>query len=103
MRTLHTIVLLAGFATLALAQVQVRTLPQEAARAQLRFLYDTTVAIDGKERRLAPGAQIRDQENRIVVPSAVAGTVTVKYLADPDGALRQVWILTADEAAQKSP
>jgi hypothetical protein len=103
MRILPALVLLAGFASQAAAQIQVRALPQEAARAQLRFLYDTTVALDGKERKLAPGAQIRDDSNRVVVPSAVLGTVTVKYLADPDGALRQVWILTAEEAAQKSP
>ncbi|HEX9395229.1 MAG TPA: hypothetical protein VF943_00670 [Burkholderiales bacterium] len=103
MRYLLAFVLLAGLAAQATAQIQVRTLPTEAARAQLRFLYDTTVSLDGKERKLAPGAQIRDDSNRVVVPSAVLGTVTVKYLADPDGALRQVWILTADEAAQKQP
>jgi hypothetical protein len=101
-RSLLGLALLAvAWSHLALAQVQVRTLPKEAARAQLRYLHDTTVALDGKERRLAPGAQIRDTENRVVVPSSVLGTVTVKYLADPDGALRQVWILTPDEAAQK--
>src|SRR5262245_35825123 len=93
--------LLAAAAFAASAQVQVRSLPTEAKRAEMKYLYDVTVALDGKERRLAPGAQIRNAENRIVVPSAVLGTVTVKYLADDDGALRQVWILTADEAAQK--
>src|SRR5262245_11926781 len=93
--------LLAATAFTAAAQVQVRTLPAEAKRADMKYLHDVTVALDGKERRLAPGAQIRDAENRIVVPSAVLGTVKVKFLANDDGSLRQVWILTADEAAQK--
>jgi len=35
-----------------------------------------------------------------VMPSRVAGTVLVKVRLDPDGSLRQVWILTPEEAAQ---
>ena len=75
--------------------------PKDAQRAQMRHLYDMTLSLDGKERKLAPGAQIRDTSNRMVVPSAVAGPVLVKYRLDPDGSLRQVWILTPEEAAQK--
>ena len=99
MRYLLTFILLAGFAALAAAQL--RSIPKDAQRAQMRHLYDMTLALDGKERKLAPGGQIRDASNRIVVPSAVAGPVLVKYRLDPDGSLRQVWILTPQEAAQK--
>jgi len=99
MRYLLTFILLAGFAALAAAQM--RSIPKDAQRAQMRHLYDTTMALDGRESRLAPGAQIRDASNRVVVPSGVAGTVLVKVLLDPDGSLRQVWILTPEEAAQK--
>jgi hypothetical protein len=99
MRYFLTFLLLAGFAAVAAAQL--RSIPKDAQRAQMRYLYGTTLAIDGRERRLAPGGQIRDASNRIVVPSAVAGPVLVKYLNDPDGFVRQVWILTPEEAAQK--
>jgi len=99
MRYSLTFILLAGFAALAAAQM--RSIPNDAQRAQMRHLYDTTMALDGRESRLAPGAQIRDASNRVVVPSSVAGTVQVKVLLDPDGSLRQVWILTPEEAAQK--
>ena len=98
MRYFLTFILVAGFAALAAAQT--RGIPKDAPRAQMRHLYDTTMALNGKESRLAPGAQIRDASNRVVMPSRVAGTVLVKYRLDPDGSLRQVWILTPEEAAQ---
>ena len=101
MRPLLTFLLLAGFAATAAAQM--RTLPKDAQRAQMRYLYDTTMLVEKTQRKLAPGAQIRDASNRVVVPSAVAGTVLVKYRLDPDGSLREVWILTPHEAAQKDP
>jgi hypothetical protein len=50
--------------------------------------------------RLAALAQIRDQSNRIVLPSTLVQTVLVKYLADPQGQPTRVWILTPAEAAQ---
>lgn len=99
MRYFLTFILLAGFAALAAAQL--RSIPNDAQRAQMRHLYDTTMLIEKTERKLAPGGQIRDASNRVVVPSTVAGPVLVKYRLDPDGSLRQVWILTPQEAAQK--
>jgi hypothetical protein len=50
--------------------------------------------------RLAPGAQIRDQSNRLIVPTAVPPGAKVKYVLDNEGLVRQVWILSPQEAAK---
>ena len=48
------------------AWAQLRTLPQDAERGDIRHVEGMTVTIDGTERRLAPGAQIRDATNLII-------------------------------------
>jgi hypothetical protein len=58
------------------------------------------VAIDGVQKRLAPGAQIRDAANRLVLPVALPAGTPVRYLLDAEGMVRQVWILSPQEAAQ---
>ena len=78
---------------------QLRTIPGDAKAGLLRYVNDTQVAIDGVEQRLAPGAQVRDQANRIVFPAAVPAGSRVKYLLDARGEVHQVWILTPEEAA----
>jgi hypothetical protein len=62
---------------------------------------EMTVEIDGTQQQLAPGAQIRSADNLIVVPSAVPPGTRVKYRLDGEGKVRQVWLLTPQEAAQK--
>ncbi len=84
----------------AVAAAQLRTIPDDAKRGVLSHLQDMTVQIDGAPIRLAPGAQIRDASNRIVLPSAVPPGSLVKYRVDGDGFVKQVWILTPEEAAQ---
>jgi acetylornithine deacetylase/succinyl-diaminopimelate desuccinylase-like protein len=102
MRPFLLFLALAGFAALAAAQL--RTIPAEAQRASMRHLEGMRVALDGKPAQLTPGAQIRNTENRIVVPSSVSGTVTVRYLLDPSGQqVHRVWILSAEEAAASAP
>jgi len=90
--------LLAGFAVLAFAQL--RTIPQDAKRGVMRHVQETIVEIDGKQQRLSAGAQIRSQSNRILVPTAVPPGSDVKYRLDQEGLVRQVWLLTPQEAAQ---
>ena len=68
----------------------------------MRHLQDMIVAIDGVALRLAPGAQIRDQSNRLLVPTAVPAGAQVKYLLDAEGLVRQVWILTPEEAKRQA-
>jgi hypothetical protein len=91
-------VLLAGFAIAAPAQL--RTVPAEAKRGKIEHVQEMIVAIDGVKKALAPGAQIRDASNRLVLPVAIPAGTPMKYLLDADGMVSRVWILTPQEAAQ---
>jgi hypothetical protein len=85
----------------AAAHADLRSIPQEAKRGEMRHLQEMIVEIDGAPQRLAPGAQIRDAFNRLVLPTAVPPGSTVRYLVDAQGYVRQVWILTPEEAAKQ--
>jgi hypothetical protein len=98
MRRLLVLLALAGFATAATAQV--RTIPQDAKLGEIRHVVDMYIEIDGQQRQLAPGAQIRDDSNRVIVPTALPAGAVVKYLVDDQGMVRQVWLLTSEEATQ---
>src|SRR3954470_17147944 len=84
----------------AQAQAQARNIPEQAKDGELSHLQDMIVSINGVAVRLAPGVQIRDPDNRLVVPTAVPKGSQVKYLLDQEGLVRQVWILTPEEAKQ---
>ena len=53
---------------------------------------------NGQRVQLAPGAQIRDASNRVIVPTALPPAALVKYRLDASGQVREVWILTPQEA-----
>jgi hypothetical protein len=91
-------VLLSG--TLAAQTVTVRTLPEDAKRANLSHVRDNVLSLDGRETRLAPGGQIRGRDNLLVLPTAVPRNSLVKYQLDKSGELYRAWILTAAEARQ---
>ena len=82
------------------AHAQLRTIPAEAKPATLRHVHDTIVEVNGKPARLAPGAQIRDTHNRLVLPATLMDKTLVRYLSDTGGMVHRVWILSAEEAAQ---
>jgi hypothetical protein len=82
---------------------QLRTIPPTAKVGTLSHLQDMTVDIDGTRERLAPGAQIRDPANRLMLPVAIPPGVTVKYLRDEAGRVNRVWLLTRREMAQLPP
>lgn len=83
------------------AHAQLRTIPEQAKDGQIRHLQDMIVSIDGVAVRLAPGVQIRDRDNRLMLPTAIPAGAQVRYLLDPDGQVRQVWVLTPDEAKRQ--
>jgi hypothetical protein len=85
------------------AAAQLRSIPADARRGELRHIQESMVEINGTRVILAPGAQIRDATNLVVLPSAVPANVLVKYLVDPSGQVSRVWILNAQEAAQPDP
>jgi len=57
------------------------------------------IVIDEKAYARAPGLQIRNQQNMIVMPSALLDTVPVRYQLDASGAVSRVWVLTRNEIA----
>jgi hypothetical protein len=91
----------AYLAPLSLAQS--RPIPAAAKRGEIRHVQAMLVEINGKRMMLAPGAQIRNASNLIIVPSAVPPGAYVKYLLDAQGMVSRVWILTRQEAAAPDP
>jgi len=79
---------------------QFRPIPADAERGEVRHVQGMTIAIDGTERQLAPGAQIRNASNLLIVPTAIPPDSLAKYTVDANGMVRRVWILTPQEAAQ---
>ena len=94
----HFVATLAFLACAGAALAQLRTIPQDALRGTIRHVQEMIVDIDGTQRRLAEGAQIRDRQNRIVLPTAIPAGTLVKYQLDKDGVVQAVWFLTQQEA-----
>jgi hypothetical protein len=101
MKRLFLLLSAAAFSTAAIAQL--RTIPKDAELGLIRHLESMVVEIDGKPRELAAGAQIRDADNRIVVPAALIERSQARYLIDGTGMVRRVWILSEREKAELPP
>jgi hypothetical protein len=89
---------LALWAAVAVGQVTLRTLPEDARRGYLSYVRESVVSLDGKEINVAPGGQIRGANNLLVLPSQLPRNALVKYQLDGGGSLFRAWILTPDEA-----
>ena len=95
-----------GLAALAIstavtAQVP-RLFPAQALRGVLIGSAPPDVLLNGKPARLAPGARIRNVENRFEVSGVLAGGKwVVHYTTDPGGQLLDIWILSASERANQ--
>ena len=92
------LVFLACFSTLALAQL--RSIPKDAQFGEIRHLESMYVELNGKPVQLSPGAQIRDTNNRLVLPSSLTEKVQVGYQLDGAGLVHRVWILSPEEQKQ---
>jgi hypothetical protein len=92
---------LLALAAIGDASAQLRSIPDDAKRAQLRYVREMIVEIDGDRVRLSPGSQIRSVDNRIVLPSSLPQeSLLVKYVTDAGGLVHRVWILSQEEAAR---
>ena len=80
-----------------------RPIPVAAKKVVMTFSGSASVMVGSTARLLSPGAQIRDRQNRIVLPSHVAGEYKVRALIDNRGQIHRVWILTSDEIAAPDP
>jgi hypothetical protein len=93
--------LLLATATAAQAQLA-RAFPATALRGELLVTAPPEALLNRQPVRLAPGARIRDGENRLVLSGRVVGhKLLVHYTRDLQGNLLDVWVLTAAEAAKK--
>lgn len=87
------------FSSESWAQMQ-RIFPQSVERGVVKFSeVPLEVKLNGKDERLAPGARVRGPQNTFVLNYALVGqTFTVNYLRDPAGMVRDIWLLTPEEA-----
>ena len=83
-----------------IAPAAVRALPVEVKKGlMLPLAGDGFVTIDSQVRPLAPGLQIRSEQNLIIMPMQVQQPVDVAYLTDHTGAVNRVWLLAPGEGA----
>ncbi|MBX3604181.1 MAG: hypothetical protein KF788_02860 [Piscinibacter sp.] len=91
----------AVFAMGASAQ-SLRHFPADALRGELVVGAAPDVQINGQAARLGAGARVRGIDNLVKMPASLAGQkFLVHYTVDPQGLLREVWILSEAEAAKK--
>jgi hypothetical protein len=77
-----------------------RPLPEDGVRAILKGPQQyPLVQLGGKIYRLAPGGIIRDEANRKIVHGELPHSAQVLYLADANGEISRIWILTPEEQA----
>ncbi len=85
----------------ATAQVQ-RNFPADALRGALVVVAAPEITLNDAPARLAPGARIRGQNNMIAMSASIAGQkLLVHYTYDMQGQVKDVWILTPEEAARR--
>ena len=94
------VLLLSTAPLIVAAQLRPIPIPSDAKRGVARHVQEMAMRLDGKVEVLAAGAQIRDRNNRIVLPVSLTADTRVKYRRDGEGRLYQLWILTPDEEAQ---
>lgn len=91
--------LLAALLAVALpAGAQVRFIPQDAALGVLEMGVFPEARIDGVIVRFGAGARIFNANNQIVLPASLTSAVRVAYIADFQGLLRKIWLVTDREA-----
>ena len=76
---------------------EARDLPADGVQADLAALEYPYVKLAGKTVRLAPGALIYDDANRIIPPNTLPARAKALYKLDIRGEVRSIWLLTPEE------
>jgi len=93
--------LLLALAVLQPAHAQ-RVFQPTALRGELVITQPPEATLNGKPVRMSPGVRIRNPMNMIQLSGSLLGrTLAVHYTLDPAGELRDVWILTEAELANR--
>jgi hypothetical protein len=86
---------------LSIGQVQ-RNFPQTALRGSLVIGDPPEATLNGDPARLAPGVRIRNANNMLAMSGTLTGSrLLVHYTLDMLGLIKDVWILTPDEARKR--
>lgn len=99
-RRVAALVLATGLAVAHAQGLPQRQLPPVGLRGETgATLPLPLVQIDGKTRRLAPGAVLYDAGNRTVLHGALPPGADVYYTVDPQGDILRLYVLTPLEQA----
>jgi hypothetical protein len=83
------------------AQAQ-RVFENNALRGELIVKAPPQALLNGKPIRLAPGVRIRNQQNMVQLSgSLLEQKMLVNYTLDGEGLVRDVWVLTEEEARRQ--
>jgi hypothetical protein len=79
-----------------------RNFPAGTLRGRFMVMNPPEIQLDGQAERLSPGARILGANRMLVMPASITGqNFLVNYTRDATGLVREVWILTPDEAKAK--
>ncbi|GAB4179396.1 MAG: hypothetical protein OHK0026_07110 [Rhodocyclaceae bacterium] len=99
MKALRTLFVLLAAVAAGAASGALRGFPPAAKKAMLYpdAQAPRSVRIGQETLPLAPGAQIRDARNLIVMPNTLREPVPVRYVLDAAGRVSRIWMLTVEE------
>jgi len=96
-----SVLLGAGLGVVPASAQSVRSFPAQTQRALLQVTQAPDILLNGKPARLAPGARIRASNDFLVLSGTLTGqTLVVNVLFESGGLVKEVWILSPEEAAQ---
>jgi hypothetical protein len=75
-----------------------RPFPADSLKGELLAPIENEIEISGKRFSRAPALQIRNEQNLIVMPASLQGTLPVRYQLDQMGSVWRVWILSSAES-----
>ena len=103
-RAAYLALLAALLASPVVAQLRTTPIPENSRRGIIRHVGEMAVAVDDKRMQLAAGAQIRNQQNLIIMPMSIPkGGAWADYTLNREGQIFRVWLLTPDELARPKP
>lgn len=92
----------AGAQTQNEAELGGRNFPNGTLRGKFMVVNAPEIQLDGEPERLAPGARIMSAQRMLVMAASITGeNLLVNYRRDAAGLVREVWILTPEEAQAK--
>ena len=77
-----------------------RNFPPDSKLGELTAINYPTVEISGQTLRLAPGGQIRNQNNLIIMPTMVTEAGAIRYQMEFTGNVHRIWLLTPEEVVR---